>query len=252
MQEQRKLAVEIRQYCEAHANPKQAAKWARFFTEGYDAWGFDPKHPFFTEKQPEWRERYAKEGLPWFLKLGEVLVAGSKYEEIGLAILLVRYLRSDFDQKTFAQLDKWFNAGIANWAHTDVLCREVIGPLLISGQVKLKDIESWRNSKLKYQRRAVPVALVEMVKAGHKIPPLLDFIRPLMMDDERVVQQGLGWLLRDAWKKDPKPVEAFLLGYKDTAPRLIIQYATEKMTVGARAKFRAEKKPKTKSAKSSV
>ena len=50
-----------------------------------------------------------------------------------------------------------------------------------------------------------------------------------MMDPERVVQQGLGWFLRETWKKHPKAVEAFLLEWKDRSPRLIFQYATEKM-----------------------
>jgi 3-methyladenine DNA glycosylase AlkD len=74
-----------------------------------------------------------------------------------------------------------------------------------------------------------------------EIPPLLEFLRPLMMDEERVVHQGAGWFLREAWKQDPKPVEAFLLEWKDRAPRLIFQYATEKMTPAARARFRRGK-----------
>ena len=62
-----------------------------------------------------------------------------------------------------------------------------------------------------------------------------------MLDPERVVQQGLGWFLREAWKKTPAPVEAYLTGWKDTAPRLIFQYATEKMSAADRARFRRAK-----------
>jgi hypothetical protein len=36
-------------------------------------------------------------------------------------------------------------------------------------------------------------------------------------------------------------VEPFLLDWKDTAPRLIFQYATEKMTAADKARFRAAK-----------
>ncbi len=73
---------------------------------------------------------------------------------------------------------------------------------------------------------------------------MLDFITPLMHDPERVVQQGMGWFLREAWKIKPKPVETFLLKYKDSAPRLIFQYATEKMSKEDKLRFRAEKKKK--------
>jgi len=72
---------------------------------------------------------------------------------------------------------------------------------------------------------------------------LLEFVRPLMMDNERVVHQGLGWFLRETWKKDPSPVEAYLLEFKDTAARLIFQYATEKMSPAQKERFRREKKP---------
>jgi 3-methyladenine DNA glycosylase AlkD len=72
--------------------------------------------------------------------------------------------------------------------------------------------------------------------------PLLVFLRPLMLDAEKVVQQGLGWFLRETWKKQAKPVEAFLIEWKDRAPRVIFQYATEKMTPDARACFRRARK----------
>jgi 3-methyladenine DNA glycosylase AlkD len=138
-------------------------------------------------------------------------------------------------------LAKWFEAGIRNWAHTDVLCGEVIAPLLESRRIDLAVLAGWRESEFKYQRRAVPVAMLGLLKTHPDIPPLLDFLRPLMMDQERVVHQGAGWFLREAWKQAPQPVEAFLLEWKDRAPRLIFQYATEKMTPAGRARFRRSK-----------
>jgi 3-methyladenine DNA glycosylase AlkD len=66
----------------------------------------------------------------------------------------------------------------------------------------------------------------------------LAFIEPLMSDSEKVVHQGAGWFLREAWKRKPAKVEAFLLRHKDRAPRLIYQYATEKMDKAAKARFR--------------
>jgi 3-methyladenine DNA glycosylase AlkD len=62
-----------------------------------------------------------------------------------------------------------------------------------------------------------------------------------MMDKEREVHQGVGWFLREAWKIDNEPVEEFLLRYKDSAPRLIFQYATEKMTPEGKSRFRRNK-----------
>jgi len=64
----------------------------------------------------------------------------------------------------------------------------------------------------------------------------------MMLDSERVVHQGLGWFLREAWKRRPKEVEQFLREWKDSAPRLIFQYATEKMTPAGRARYRRVRK----------
>ena len=237
------LVEEIRAYCAAHADAKQAARYARYFKEGYDAWGLlGGKDPLWNEKQKEWLERYRGLSLRGFLKLGEPLFRGGKYEEGALAIRFAAQLRDEFDAKSFEGLTKWFAAGIGNWAHTDVLCGEVIGPLLAGGQVGLQAMAAWRGSKFKYQRRAVPVGMLNLLKTARDVKPLVEFLRPLMMDPERVVHQGLGWFLREAWKKQPKLVEAFLLEWKDRAPRLIFQYATEKMTPEARTRFRSAKK----------
>ena len=61
-----------------------------------------------------------------------------------------------------------------------------------------------------------------------------------MTDPEREVHQGCGWFLREAWKKNRDVTEAFLLKHKNTAPRLIIQYATEKMTKEEKARYKRE------------
>ncbi|RPI13929.1 MAG: hypothetical protein EHM65_04915, partial [Acidobacteriales bacterium] len=221
---------------------KQAARWTRYFKEGYDAWGLlDKYHPIWNEKQPEWREKYTGMKLRGFLRLGDILFTSGKYEEGALAIRFIKGFLDELDEPAVQRLGQWFEAGIANWAHTDVLCGEVIAPLLQKGQIGLATISGWRESKLKYQRRAVPVAMLGLLKAGKNVGPLLKFLRPLMLDPERVVHQGVGWFLREAWKKQPAPVESFLLEWRDRAPRLIYQYATEKMSPAARARYRRSK-----------
>ncbi|WP_230741467.1 DNA alkylation repair protein [Methanooceanicella nereidis] len=100
------------------------------------------------------------------------------------------------------------------------------------------DMSSWRYDASKWKRRAVPVAMIKLLKTVEDPVQLLDFIRPMMMDKERVVHQGLGWFLRETWKKYPVQVESFLLVWKDSSPRLIFQYATEKMTPENKARLK--------------
>jgi len=234
------LAAEIRKYCQAHADPSQANRYARYFKEGYDGWGLlgRKEHPLWNEQQREWLTTHRSLKLAGFLKLGELLFTGGKFEEGSLAIRFLKEFRGELDAEALKDVARWFGSGISNWAHTDVLCAEVIGPLLELGQVRLEDLAPWRESRHSYQRRAVPVAMLGLLKHAKDVKPLLEFLRPMMMDDERVVQQGLGWFLREAWKTAPTPVEAFLMQWKDRAPRVIFQYATEKMEAKARHRFR--------------
>jgi 3-methyladenine DNA glycosylase AlkD len=79
------------------------------------------------------------------------------------------------------------------------------------------------------------------MKAASDFRPFYNFIDPMMMDPEREVHQGLGWFLREAWKKQAEPTELFLMKWKNSAPRLIFQYAIEKMTPDQKQEFRKEK-----------
>lgn len=237
----RKLLADIDKACRKFANPALAAKYARYFVEGYDAYGVKYDNPAWVKQKEAWLEVHRDLGLKWFLELGQTLFGTGKYEHGALAMWFVSQYRDEIGPKAFAGIGKWFDGGVRNWAHSDMVCGELLAPRLGSGAVSLEALKSWRGSPHKYKRRAVPVAMLGLLKTTADYGVLLEFLRPLMLDAEKVVQQGLGWFLREAWKKHPKPVESFLLEWKDQAPRLIFQYATEKMPAAARARFRRQK-----------
>ncbi|MGE5381177.1 MAG: DNA alkylation repair protein [Methylocystaceae bacterium] len=233
---------EIRQFMETKANPEMAAKYTRYFREGYEPFGITQadlevfKKSMLQRYQPIW-------GINEFFDLGDQLFATGRYEEGGLAILLIAGLKTQFNRETINRIGNWLQNGVKNWAHSDVICSELITPLWKKELVTLTDISSWRESDSKWQRRAAAVCLLPMVKKADDIAPYLEFVRPLMTDSVREVQQGTGWMLREAWKRHPSAAETFLLEYKDISPRLIIQYATEKMSKEEKARYKANKKP---------
>lgn len=174
------------------------------------------------------------------LDLGDLLWQSGKYELGFLAIAFVDAFKHEFRPATLERLGRWFALGVGNWAHTDVLCG-TLADFLTWEIVPLEAFGPWRLAPYKYQRRAVPVTLLALLKIRQEYTPLLDCLRALMVDKERVVQQGLGWFLREAWKRQPEAVEVFLLEWKETAPRTIFQYATEKMSPENKARFRKAK-----------
>jgi 3-methyladenine DNA glycosylase AlkD len=146
-----------------------------------------------------------------------------------------------FTPDAFQRIGLWLEHGVRNWAHSDLICGMILSPCLNKRIASLADLSAWRDSASKWKRRAVPVAMLSLLGGKGKTATLLKFIEPMMLDQERVVHQGLGWFLREAWKKDPVPVEKFLLKWKEKAPRLIYQYATEKMSPGQKQRFRRAK-----------
>jgi 3-methyladenine DNA glycosylase AlkD len=155
--------------------------------------------------------------------------------------LLFRHFHKQFTPSTFSVIEEWFEAGINNWAHCDVICSELIALFYKKGLITYQDLTSWKRAANKFQRRAVPVSMIKLLKTHPDFNDFFQFIDSMMMDKEREVHQGLGWFLREAWKINPRETEVFLYKWKNLASRLIFQYATEKMNPEGRLKFRKEK-----------
>jgi 3-methyladenine DNA glycosylase AlkD len=118
-------------------------------------------------------------------------------------------------------------------------------PLFLKKEIiVMEDFRDWLTSGHKFKRRSVPVTLIKSLKTHSDFPALFSFLESLMEDPEREVHQGMGWFLREAWKKDTPVTEKFLLKWKNTAPRLIIQYATEKMTAEQKVVYKKIKNAK--------
>ncbi|MHC4192522.1 MAG: DNA alkylation repair protein [Planctomycetota bacterium] len=233
------LYDDIRSYCAANADDAIVKKYSKFFKEGYDAYGLEKG---VVDKKI--KSIFSDYKITMKVVQGSCrkLVKSHKYEETFFAILLLKEYSDKFTAETIKEIGKWFELGIVNWAHTDSLCGDFFPIFFENKIITLKAISYWRTAKNKYQRRAVPVAMISLLKLEKDYKKLFSFIEPIMLDEERKVQQALGWFLREAWKIKRKETEKFLLKYKDTAPRTIIQYATEKMTAEEKKRFKRNKK----------
>ncbi len=228
----------VRRFCEAHADPTIVEKYRKYFVEGYDPYGLTSE--IINAQRDAWLREWEGLGLNGFLDLGDRLVATGKYEEATFAILFAAAFKARFEAGTLPRLGRWLDAGLRNWAHVDVFSGEVLSPFVTGRLVPIDAFSPWRSAPSKWKRRAVPVTLIAAVKTGAvPIPRLLAFVDAMMADEEKVVRQGLGWFLREAWKKQPAAVETFLMKWKDRCGRLIVQYATEKMSPAKKAQFKA-------------
>ncbi len=228
----------IRQFCKENTNPAIVKKYSRFFKEGYDAYGLDSKSYDTCLKTLTDKDKLT---LKLVLESAPDLIASGKYEETFFVIIMLKRFYPEFTAKTLKEIEKWLKIGIVNWAHADVLAGDIVAYFLLQEIIPLSTLETWLTAKNKFQRRIVPVSLIKLLGDTKDIGKLIAFIEPLMTDEAREVHQGVGWFLREAWKLDKAKTEKFLLKWKNTAPRLIFQYATEKMTPIEKARFKKVK-----------
>lgn len=228
---------EIVNFCIANSDVSIVQKYSGYFKEGYDGYGIDSK--VMESQKAKWLESWKNEmSISDYLDLGDLLIATGKLEEASYAILFIASRKDEFSKETLDRVGRWLENGIRNWAGTDVLCMLVLSEFIYKDLVQARDFMDWTKSESKWKRRAVPVTFFEAVKKGHTPEPFLEVIELLMEDKEEDVQKGLGTLLREIWKKQPETAEEFLLKWKDTCGRKIIQYASEKMPKERKAKFK--------------
>ncbi len=234
------LIGEIRKFMKENANADLVKKYSYYFKEGYDAYGV-PQEIYFKFKDEFLEKNCSAMTMEEAVNLCNELFSSGMYEEGTLSILVLLHYKKQFGKNTLEVPSLWLDSYVRNWAHTDYLCGEIMSLLLLKKHITYEDLAPWRSAESKWKRRAVPVSMLKLLKETNDYSPFFEFITPMMMDPERVVHQGLGWFLRECWKKQPEQTEDFLLKWKNTAPRLIFQYATEKMTKENKERFRKDK-----------
>jgi 3-methyladenine DNA glycosylase AlkD len=232
------LIQEIRSYCIENADAERIQKSQRFFKEEFVGYGLTAPQVYSKVKE---LLKSNELDLQVVLDAAPVLMKDSMYEEISMGLLLLDGLWKQFTPETFQTIGHWFTFSITNWAHADTLGMFILPKFLDKKIVEMDDFSAWLNSPFKFQRRCVPVTLIKHMKKTRQVLPSILFVEKLMSDFEREVHQGMGWFLREAWKISPAETEIFLEKWKDTAPRLIIQYACEKMTAESKLRFKKAK-----------
>lgn len=229
------LVQEIRSYCTENADAERVKKSQYYFKEEFVGYGLTAPQVYAKVKE---LLKSSNLNLPLVIDAMPAFMESGKYEEISFGLLLMDGFWKQFSQDTFNTISGWFKTSIRNWAHADTLGMFILPRFLDKKIVEMSDFDSWLDSPYKFQRRCVPVTLIKHIKKTKEVMPSILFVERLMNDPEREVHQGIGWFLREAWKISPSEVETFLEKYKNTASRLIIQYACEKMTPENKQRFK--------------
>lgn len=169
-------------------------------------------------------------------EVAERFFAGPSVEEATLGVALLRRSVKNFGETEFRRLEKWLGR-VKDWSGCDALCCDLLGPLIVVEPQRIAQVRHWTRSKNVWHRRAAAVALVPAARQRLHTPEIFAIADRLLEDDEEMVQKGVGWLLREAGKADPRPIVKYLARVKRRAPRLVLRTACEKLSAGDRKRI---------------
>ena len=81
------------------------------------------------------------------------------------------------------------------------------------------------------------MALIRGVREGMFFSEITRLSDLLLVDEDEMVQKGLGWLLRETAKFDPKRTVPYLMRIRDVAPRLVMRTACETLPTDLKRKI---------------
>lgn len=157
----------------------------------------------------------------------------SPWHEVRLAALLTliqifKHNKKDTAvQKTCIDFYLAHTDRINNWDLVDLSCYELLGTwLLDKDRTLLHDLA--RNGKTIWEQRIGIVTTMQFLRHGqtHDTFAIADI---LLHHPHDLIQKAVGWLLREAGKRNETELIAYLDKHHTTMPRTMLRYAIERL-----------------------
>ena len=230
----------------AKADPSQVAGLARFFKTGPGQYGEGDK--FLGIKVPVTRA-VVKEC--WKSTSWEDLEAciGSEYHELRLAALLTLvelYKHRKADRQHCIDFYLSHTDWINNWDLVDLSCYPLLGEWLLEedGSCTPGGIRRSRqllyhlaaNGKTLWEQRIGIVSTMAFIRHG-QLADTFAVADILLHHPHDLIHKAVGWLLREAGKRDKAALEAYLAPRYQSMPRTMLRYAIEKFPEYERQRY---------------
>lgn len=177
-------------------------------------------------------------GTDFLLRVSDKLFRGRVLEEKIFSVFLLETLVDTFDDSEFRRFESWL-ARIRSWAEHDALVHDLIAPMVARKTARAKYVFVWAKSPSRWHRRAACVALIQGTRQKMFLPQVKRLSNILLRDRDNMVQKGLGWLMRETARADPKRTVPLLMKIRQQAPRLVLRTACETLPRATRARLLA-------------
>ena len=219
----------------AKADATQVAGLSRFFKTGPGQYGEGDK--FLGIKVPVTREvvKACWKETTWE-DLEECVT--SEYHEVRLAALLTLvelFKHNKKQQKEYIDFYLNHTAYINNWDLVDLSCYPLLGVwLLDKDRSILYDLA--RNGKTIWEQRIGMVSTMTFIRNG-QLEDTFAIADILLNHPHDLIHKAVGWLLREAGKRDKEALENYLQPRYKKMPRTMLRYAIEKFPEAERKQY---------------
>jgi len=114
---------------------------------------------------------------------------------------------------------------INNWDLVDSSAEHIVGAQLWEGDRSLLD--RLARSESVWERRIAIIATFHFIRRGH-FGDTFRIAETLLDDRHDLIHKAVGWMLREAGKRDQAAEEAFLRAHHRRMPRTMLRYAIER------------------------
>ncbi len=158
---------------------------------------------------------------------------------IALFILVEQFKKADEKMKKkivdfYLSSTRWIN----NWDLVDLSSHKILGEYLVDKDAKI--LLKMAKSKNLWERRIAIVSAFAFIRRG-KLKESFHLAEMLLKDSHDLMHKAVGWMLREAGKKDRVPLEVFLDTHAHHMPRTMLRYAIEKFSPAERQFYLSRK-----------
>ena len=219
----------------ARADASQVEGLSRFFKTGPGQYGEGDK--FLGIKVPVTREVVKACWRETGLQDLEECIA-SEYHEVRLAALLALvelFRHNKSKQKEYVDFYLAHTDRINNWDLVDLSCYPLLGVWLLDKDRQLL-YDLARNGKTIWEQRIGIVSTMTFIRHG-QLQDTFDIADILLHHPHDLIHKAVGWLLREAGKRDKEALVAYLEPRYRTMPRTMLRYAIEKFPEAERQQY---------------
>jgi 3-methyladenine DNA glycosylase AlkD len=231
------IATQFRRTLKDGGSAEHAAGVQWFFKEEIKSYGWYTAD--LRRAAVRFRREVRKEhGLDFLVEVADHLFYGSVLEEKVAAVFVLEKLDGEFGDAEFNRFETWLDR-ISSWSDHDALVHDLIAPMIVSRPARAKAVFRWAKAANRWHRRAACVALIRGSRAKMFFPQIKKLSDSLLADEDDMVQKGLGWLLRETTKFDPRRTVPYLMKIRGRASRLVLRTACETLPAGTRKQILA-------------